>query len=383
MRKTRWFTLMGLLTGLALADGHDHEAKTRLVLADEGGRQVLVLDPGKGEVTGRFTYPFPVRLYPLPDGEHVLVVAREAGRVSFLFSGLALEDHGDHKDLKEEPPYVLATLRTGPQPTHVFAHGAHLAVFHDGDGSVALFDLRRLGLDLGFTQVATGRPDHGAVALLGNLLLVGGLESGRVEAYTLRGNRVLELKEACPQLHGEAVLGERAAFGCLDGVLLVERRGQGVVARKLLSPPGAPEGVRVGTLTAHLRHPYFVGNFGEGLVFIFPEGRMEPLPLTARPLRFAFDPEGEALYALTADGKLHRIDPKARRVTGSLQLVEAWKQGEPRPDLALGHGKAYLTDPKRGEVVAVDLKAFQEEARFKLGGTPTWIVVLEVFGEEH
>lgn len=406
MRRAWQLTLSVLLAlGLALAQGHgshDHAPKAsghgehghkehghgeklfrRLAVADAREPVVRILD-GEGRELARFTVPSPAALYPLPGGQYVLGVHREAGAVSFLFGGFRLEDHGDHKDVKEETPYVAATLRTGPKPTHVFAKGNWLAVFHDGDGTVALFDLRRLGLDWTPRLVATGGADHGAVAFLGEALLVGGLESGRVEVYTLAGQRVLTVPQACPRLHGEAVLGEVAAFGCADGVLLVERRGQGFLGRKIPNPPGTPEGTRVGTLAAHPRYPFFVGNFGQGLAFLDPKaGRLEPLVLPARPLRFAFDPEGKALFVLTADGRFHRLDPVGRRVLGSLEAISSWTQGAPRPGLALGHRVAYLTDPARGEVVKVDLEDWKLEARFPVGGSPSALALFEVEGTVH
>lgn len=383
-RSASWLAAVALASGVALAHGHGGEGTfTRVAVADAQRPLVLVLDE-EGKELGRFTVPSPARLYPLPGGQYVLGVHGEAGALSFLFGGFRLEDHGDHQDVKEEVPYVAATLRTGPKPAHVYAGKERLAVFHDGDGTVALFDLRRLGLDFTPRLVATGGADHGAVAFLGEVLLVGGMERGQVEAYTLEGRRVLTLPQACPRLHGEAVLGNVAAFGCSDGVLLVEARGQGLLGRKLPYPAGTPQGVRTGTLTAHPAHPLLVGNFGAGILFIHPqEGRLEALALPAPPLHLAFDPEGEALYALTADGRLHKLDPKARRVVGSLEAVTPWAQGAPRPGLAVGHGVAFLADPAKGEVVKVDLEGFKVAGRFPVGGAPGSLVLFQVAGVEH
>ncbi|WP_164835722.1 hypothetical protein [Thermus tenuipuniceus] len=386
-------TLALAVLGWALAHGsenpghgHGHPGEgffRRLAVADAQEALVRVMDED-GKELGRFTVPSPASLYPLPGGQYVLAVHREGNAVSFLWGGLRLEDHGDHKDVIREVPYVAATLRTGPRPTHVFADEHRLAVFHDGDGTVALFDLGRLGLDFTPRLIATGGADHGAPAFLGEALLVGGLERGQVEVYTPGGRRVLALPEACPRLHGEAVLGQVAAFGCADGVLLVERRGQGFVGRKVANPAGTPEGTRVGTLTAHPQHPFFVGNFGQGLVFLNPRaGRLEPLALPARPLRFAFDPEGKALFVLTADGRFHKLDPGARRVVGSLETVSPWAQGAPVPRMALGHGVAYLTDPVRGQVVRVDLEEWKVVARWEVGGAPSAVALFEVEGVEH
>ncbi|WP_117238349.1 outer membrane protein assembly factor BamB family protein [Thermus sediminis] len=368
------------------AHGHHHDEEklfTRIAVADARSPLVLVLEE-EGKELARFTVPSPAALYPLPGGQYVLMVHRAGNAVGFLWGGLRLEDHGDHQDVKPENPYVAATLRTGPRPTHVFVDDRWAAVFHDGDGTVALFDLRRLGLDFTPRLVATGGADHGSVAVVGESVLAGGVEGGRLEVYTPGGQRVLTLPQACPRLHGQAVLGDWAAFGCADGVLLVQRQGRGFLGRKLPNPPGTPDGTRVGTLTAHPAHPFLVGNFGQGLALVHPkEGRLEVLPLPARPWRFAFDPEGEGLYVLTEDGRLHRLDPGTRRVVWSLEAVSPRAQGAPASGLAVGHGVAYLTDPQKGEVVRVDLKEGKVGARLQVGGAPSGIALFQVVGVEH
>lgn len=381
MRKTIRILVAALALG---ALGLAQEAKkARLLVADAQEAQVLVLEPDSGKVLARFSSPPVFNLHPLPDRQHVLGVSPEASRISFIFAGLRLESHGDHEDLKEEFPYVLATLNTGPQPRHVAVQPPYLAIFHEGDGSVAVFDLRKLGLDFSFDQVATGRKDHGTVALLGETLLVGGMESGRLEAYTLGGRKVLTLPQACPGLHGKAVLEETAAFGCADGVLLVQKRGNGLEGRKIPNPPGSPQGARVTVLTAHPKYPFFVGSFGRGLAFV-QEGRMEVLPLPETPMRFfGFDPEGSALWVLTADGGFHKVDPVARQVVASLKAITPFVGAQHKPGFALGQDVVYLSDPVKGEVVEVDLKAFRIAKRIPVGGKPTALALVEAFGMMH
>ncbi|PZA05999.1 MULTISPECIES: hypothetical protein [unclassified Meiothermus] len=376
---------MLMVLAFALAHGDEahpnHGGLHRLVVADAREALVRVLDE-EGRELGRFTVPAPATLYPLPGGQYALAVHREGKAVSFLWGGLGLKDHGDHQDVHLENPYVAVTLRTGPKPTHVALGGEFLGVFHDGDGTVALFDLRRLGLDLTPRLLATGGADHASMAFLGNLLLVGGLEGGRVEAYTLGGTRVLALLQACPRLHGSATKGEVAAFGCADGVLLVERRGQGLLGRKVAYPQGTPEGARVGTLVAHPQRPLFVGNLGQGLALVGNSG-VRVLPLPANPLRFGFDLEGEVLYVLTADGRFLKVDPEAGRVVGSLEAIKPLPQDAPRPGLALGHGVAYLSDPTLGQVAKVDLEAWRVAARWDVGGIPSSLALLAAEGAAH
>ncbi len=123
MKKVWWLLAAPLLAALAQAPGeHPHgpegeKVHTRVAVADGERPLVLVLEE-EGKELGRFTVPSPASLYPLPGGQYVLMVHREGNAVGFLYGGLALEDHGEHQDVKPENPYVAATLRTGPRPTH-------------------------------------------------------------------------------------------------------------------------------------------------------------------------------------------------------------------------------------------------------------------------
>jgi hypothetical protein len=86
-----------------------------------------------------------------------------------------------------------------------------------------------------------------------------------------RSETQLATFDGCPGLHGQATLGNAVAFGCSDGVLIVEVRGGGTfAANKIGNPAGSPEGARVGVLASHPASPVMVGNFGQGIAIIDP-----------------------------------------------------------------------------------------------------------------
>ncbi|MDW8168455.1 MAG: hypothetical protein RML74_08240 [Acidobacteriota bacterium] len=332
---------------------------------------------------GLFTTPGAASVYTTASGRFGFAVHRDANRVTVVYSGLRTEKHGDHDDLVVEAPYVMATVNTGPRPTHFTSHGKWSAIYNDGDGTVALFNEEQFEPFVRFSRFPTTGPDHGVavviggVAVLGEVVLVGSLNLGRVDVYTLDG-RLTRSFEGCPRLHGEAVHGDVVAFGCADGVLLIENRQGSLEARKLLNPSGTPSDVRVGTLVAHKDVPHFIGNFGQGLVFINPlSNTMTPVPLPARLLRFGVDLEGKALVALTADGKLHVLDPRTGVARSQLDAVSPWPGGaNPRPGLALGEEVAYVSDPPTGDVVEVDLEGLRITRRISVGGAPTSLTML-------
>ncbi|WP_337868407.1 hypothetical protein [Meiothermus sp.] len=381
----RWANWMvaGFLLGLPVWAGPD-DAKHpgRLVVADGKAGLLRVIDLETGELVGSFSAPGPANVYGAGNGIYAFAVHREQNRVSVVYGGLRQEDHGDHKDLVVEAPYILQTFTTGPKPTHFSSHDGIVTIYNDGDGTVAVLDEKSLGLGLRMREVATGAPDHGAPLAMGNVVLAGSLNRGVVEVFSQGGQKITTFS-GCPRLHGEAALGNRIAFGCSDGVLLLERQGNGFVSRKLPNPAGALQNARVGTLVSHAKYPFFIGNFGQGLVRV--DNQLSVYPLPANPVRFGFDKNG-VLVVLTADGSLHTLEAPTGKVTASLKIsapITASGEGAVRPGLALGDGKAFVTLPDKGEVLEVELAEMVVKRRFNVGGAPGSVAWLWVDGVRH
>ena len=364
--------------------GHDHDhgelAGVRLLVASLDGPELLVLDATDGDVLGRFTNPSLGRVYQLPNAQLAAVTNRDADRVTFVHSGLSAVDHGDHMDLLQGTPYVLKTVNLGPSPTHFFAQGSDIAVYNDGDGSMAWLDARLLGISLDFVQVPGTGADHGSLAVVDGYLIGGGLREEGVRVFD-RNETELASFGGCPGLHGQATLGNAVAFGCSDGVLIVEVRGGGTfAANKVGNPAGSPENARVGTLTAHPASPVMIGNFGQGIAIIDPVARsLTPVALPAAPAAMRFSDDGE-LVVLTLDGALHRLDSTTGEVLASVQVVDAVVAGQPRPAFALIGDHAFVTDPGHGALWLVDLDHMEVETRFDLPFAPGSVAVMAIPG---
>lgn len=367
--------------------GHDHDhgelAGVRLLVASLDGPELLVLDATDGDVLGRFTIPGLGRAYQLPNAQLAAVTNRDADRVTFVHSGLSAVDHGDHMDLLQGTPYVLKTVNLGPRPTHFFAQGFDIAVYNDGDGSMAWLDARLLGISLDFVQVPGTAADHGSLAVVDGYLIGGGLREEGVRVFD-RNETELASFGGCPGLHGQATLGNAVAFGCSDGVLIVEVRGGGTfAANKVGNPAGSPENARVGTLTAHPASPVMIGNFGQGIAIIDPVARsLTPVALPAAPAALRFGDDGE-LVVLTLDGALHRLDALSGDVLASVQVVQvvdAAAAGQPRPAFALIGDHAFVTDPAHGALWLVDLDHMEVETRFDLPFAPGSVAVMAIPG---
>ncbi len=365
---------------------HAHAEGTRLLVTDLGSSTASVLDLATGEVLGSFSTPGAAgATYASPSGRYGMVVHRDENRVSVIHSGLSLVDHGDHADLVQGNPYVLSTRNVGREPTHVWTHGDEIVIFNDADGTVAILDERIFGLSLEYTEVEVAEPDHGAAVMLGGTVLAGYYNLGRVDAYSRDGD-LLETIEGCPGLHGEATLGDTAAFGCEDGVLLVHDDSGNMTTTKLENPAGTAEDVRVGTLTAHDEAGVFVGNFGDGLVWVNPEAEtMNVIDTGGAPLRFAFDHEGEHVVALTADGLFHVLEADSGEVHGSVRVMEAVDISGgygtyDAPSLAVGEGAVYVGVPAQQQIVEVHPEETEVARRIDVPGTPNSIAVLALEG---
>jgi hypothetical protein len=361
--------------------GHDELEGLRLLVASLDGPELIVVDVAHGAVIGRFTVPGLGRAYQLPNPQLAAIVHRDAHRVTFVHSGLTAIDHGDHMDLVEGSPYVLATVNLGPLPSHVFALGNDIAVYADGDGSMTWLDARLLGISLDVRTVDGRAAGHGSLAVVDGHLIGGGLQEAAVRVYD-RDLRLVATFEGCPGLHGQAATSSAVAFGCSDGVLLVEAHGNGeFTAHKLGHPVGSPEGVRVGTLAAHEQSDLMVGSFGQGIVVIDPAARsLTVVALPAGPAGMRFVEEGAVLVVLTLDGQLHAIDPATGAVEASVTVIEPWVQGAPRPSFTHLGDVAFVVEPDHAVVWIVDLHAFGVVGHLDLPFRPGSVAVLAIPG---
>jgi hypothetical protein len=360
---------------------HDHDdagvVGLRVLVAAADRPLAVVIDLATGAELGRFTLPGLARAYQLPEPRFGVLLHRDENRVTFIHSGLSAVDHGGHMDLLEESPYVLQTLNVGRGPTHFFARGNDIALYNDVGGTIAWLDARLLGVSLDYVEVAA-EIDHGSVAIVGGTILAGYSRAGRVDAFDRDGSLLASFDD-CPSAHGQAVSGTTVAFGCRDGVLLVDvADDRAITSTKLMSPAGSPEGARVDTLVSDDHGSVIVGTFGSGVALIDVGARtLTVVALPANPI--ALRMSGHDLIVLTADGYLHRLSEDGV-VEASLEVAHAVVPGEPRASLAVLGDWAVVGDPDHGELVLVDLHEMVIEARMQLDFAPGGVVLLAIPG---
>lgn len=366
---------------------HDHDAHAkalRVAVADGASGRLDVFAVHAGRRLERFALDeAPYSLTAAPDGRHVLVVEQGARRVSAFDGGAWVEEHGDHEHVHVRAPRRLAFSLGATKPAHVVAHGDEAALFDDGTGAITIFGLgdwrtRR--------TIATPAAHHGVAVPWGDRTLAtipssvaGELPIG-VALVDATGAE-LQRFEGCPDLHGEYSDAAGVAFGCADGVLLLEPQGDGLQARKVANPAGGAPADHATTLQGHDGAGHLVASFGKQALMLVDRraGSATRLAFDAQVEDFAVDPQSGDGYALTTDGLVHRFDPasgrwlRSRRAVAAFAPPEDWKQ--PRPELAVGGGVALVADPANGRVVRLRARSLERDGALRTGGRPFLLAI--------
>lgn len=213
------------------------------------------MDLDDGSILEQFTLDGEApRLYRSPNARYGVVIQRGDDLVSFVDSGLYTEDHGDHM------------------------HGVAKMV---GD---RLFVTRR---DSSITDTTL---------------------PAEVERYQLDSGSFTHehlYAEQCPRLHGAAANHHALAFGCSDGVMVIDLEDDTFRAEKLDNPPTLTDGSRIGTLVAHHDVDALVG------------------------VAQGFDGHGETFYVFGSDGKLRLFDPAdSWALVATLDVMEPLAEGQ-------------------------------------------------------
>lgn len=395
--------LATLALPLAVYADEEPRATWRLFVADHTQPVVRAIDLGTDKEIGRFDLKGYAALSLSETGRTVFAVQGDQNVIHAIDTGIALSDHGEHRDIEVREPRLLATTISGEKPGHVVAHGDDLAIFHDRGGK---FDLvKESALLEGKADLKpydTIAAHHGVAVPMGNHLLVSVPD---MEATVKEGElpprlglRVLDRDgkqvgdvATCTGLHGEATSARLVAFGCAEGVLVARPGGlDGPKLDMLAYGDTLPEG-KVSTLLGGTSMQFFLGNYGEDKVVLIDADAREPYRLVELPLRrvdFILDPARPRNgYILTEDGKLHLLDVVDGAITKSETVTEPYsKDGhwrDPRPRLAVAGDHIAVTDPRKGLVRLVDPETLKETRTIAVEGQPFAIVAAGGSGATH
>jgi len=388
---------LALLLGTTLSAAADEASTWRLFVADHAEPLVTAIDLDSGEAIGRFDLAGPAALYATTSKAGVYAVQTGANQVAAIATGIAVEDHGDHGDLKVAAPASIAAVLEGEAPVHFVEHDGHIAVFFDGSGTVRLVHEHDwLEGRIESHDYVAPAPHHGVAVQMGEYLVLSEPNAADPSALPV-GVRVLDHDgkpvgdlHDCPDLHGEAASGDTLALACASGLLLARSAAAGPVIEHLPYAADLPPGKST-TLLGGVGMQYFLGNYGADRVAIIEPGAATPFRLVDLPTRrvhFAVDPQRVRFaYVFTEDGNLLELDVVSAAITRSLKVTEPYSMdGEwslPRPRVAVAGGQIAITDPLQGKVHIVDAEGFTLAKDIAVAGKPYNIVAVGGSGETH
>lgn len=415
---------------------HDHDLDQnhvdhgRLVVVNNTTPEAAVYNLEDKAFLDAFSLPTSLSsIYASGDHRYAVLVDRDGDFVGFLDGGVWQEVHVDHLDDYEESPVLLDYTLSGVRPTHVINHEGQLAIFFDGDAatsspaSVSVITDADIGTqnpaplsmeyNVNMHGVAEPRGEHLIASwrrddaettstnpILPDQIAVYHLHDGEYEQEQI-------LAENCPDLHGAAQNETYVAFGCSDGVLLVQEHEGVFEAHKIVNPDSLAEGLRVGSIYGHENSDQFIGLASahggadvqwlsidptEGEIALIDWQPME----NARVVDRGFSFEAEQFLILDNQGYLTALEPHEHdghihwEFGDRLDITDADVADMPEEmnfTLAFaqnGH-TAYVADPIAQHIVMIDLDLMEKAGEIDLGFAPsaiTWLGIGEIHDHE-
>lgn len=362
-------------------DDH-HEGDTRIAVTYDGG--VLVLDGETLDTIGQVELDGFLRVNGAGDHDgHVFVTAEDGFHV--LDSGLA-------SGAVEFTGEVFDAEAAG----HAVPHAGRTALFDDGTGEVRIFDTDAVGTGtLPEADTITSEAAHHGVALEladGSILTTIGTAEARsgVRHLAAEGTE-LARNEQCPSVHGEGALkGEVVMFGCEDGVLLFEAGA----FTKIDAPDefGRTGNAYVSDTSAIAFGDYKTDPDQEGYLL----SQLARIDTAAQTMSIVDLPEGveytwrgvgrdahDNVVVLGADGSLSLLDESGELVD-TWDVIDPWESPtewqQPHPGLHVVGDIAYVTEPAKDRILAVDLHTGEVSADATLDVVPNEFVVVGAAG---
>jgi len=369
--------VLGLLaTGCSAQSAADSSTPTPTRVAVTYANGVAVLDGQSLEVLKSFDTEEFTRLNSAGDGKNFMLTTSKGFQV-----------------LDAATPQLTQTTFAASAAGHVVPHAGKTALFDDGSGTTTLFDTDKLADANGKLPEAQTieSPAHHGVSVA--------MEDGSVlttigDADTRTGVQLLDDKQQkvaentdCPGVHGEGTAAQgRAVFGCEDGAL--------VFADGKFTKLTAPDAYgRMGNAYVSPTSELVIGDYKDD-----PDAEgnlLHQITLidTAKPSYQVVDlPEGveytwrgvargpeDLGYLLGTDGKIHVIDPSTGKITRSLDVIDPWEGPaewqEAHPSLRIDGNTAYVSEPAKKSLYAIDLETGEKTATVELDEEPNEMAV--------
>lgn len=350
----------------------------RVAVGYEGG--VAVLDATTLDVVGEFESEEFIRLNAAGDGTHVFVSTSQGFQL-----------------LDTVTPSLTDLVFSASTPGHVVRHAENTVLFDDGTGVTTIVDSHALAEasdTLPETATYTAESAHHGVSIVlkdGTLLTTVGNDEGRTGAMALEPHddhwHTITQSDECPGIHGEGTAqNEAVVFGCENGALIYASGA----FHKVTSPDTYG---RIGNAFVSETSPIVVGDYkndpdAEGyllnaVALIDTEEKTLNVVDLPENVTYTFRDiargPNDLAYILATDGSIHVLDPETGAIVDEYAVIAPW-QGpaqwqDAHPAIVVNGNTAYVTEPAKNAVHAVDLATGAVTATVKLNDTPNEIAV--------
>ena len=407
-------------------DDHDHDhgdisAAGRLAISAKDSNLVSVYELENGALLDTFAVAdTPSALAASASKRYALVVQRTTDRVEFVDGGLFQEDHVDHLHDYQQAPALSSFVLSESRPTHITSNDSQVAVFFDGDAASGTPAALAVITDADITTDSNGYPVlhysthmHGAAQARGEYVLSTIRDAnsattlpdkvGVYHAHDDHFHEELVFDELCPGLHGSAQNDHVIAFGCTDGVLVINQQDATFTASKIANTDDFSGTMRIGTLVGAEHAEHLVGFAGASMFAIHAEdGEMELVDWQgtegASLVGYGFADGGEKFVLLDSLGYLTILnyhghghghehegvaEEPAFEIAGKVQLTTADVSTMPedsRFELAISASddKVYVTNPIDNTLLTVDIADAEVVATKQLSFVPNKLVWLGI-----
>ena len=360
----------------------------RVLVNDELNNQLSLFNPATKSVES-FEAKYPKSA----------VYGTQAGRFGALVNGAnnyvqlfdtGLEGHGDHVDVKGTPKFGALT-GDGNKPTHFKSKGDEIITFNDGDGTLSIAkeaDFHVAGSKMKLINTgnlahhgAMAKFDNGTYAITEKDGTVAGSLPERVKIIDANGQVVFASTIASKGIHGNAGNGKVALFGSVDGVLVVEQSGN----QRLIAYPEKFGTAWLSSILEAKGAGKFVGYAAAIGAYIIDVEKNTIIPIieSADLMQAKVDYAGNNLVTLSHSGEVKIFELKMNSLSKTGTVIAATAKDETqKPQLEATARYVYITQPKTGELLQVDIKDFGKVNKVKVSATPYRLAILGLESSE-
>ncbi|AYQ32135.1 hypothetical protein [Runella sp. SP2] len=354
----------------------------RVMVSDESTTDISYLNPRTGGVTfEKALYPKSA-LYTTASGRFGVVVHREKNYVQVFDTGF--EQHSDHVDVKGTPKWGTL-VGQGKQPTHFKSKGNEVIIFNDGDGTLDIAqesDFHTTGAKMKAINAnnlahhgAMTKFDNGTYAITEKDGSVAGTLPERVKIVDATGKQIFASSLQTKGIHGNASDGKVALFGSASGILVVDQTG----TQRLIPHPSDFGTAWFGTILEGGNT--FVGYTAAMGAYVIDvtNSKITPIVLSKDIMQCKVDYAGNVLVVLLHSGEVQLYNIKTNQLIKSGTILSATDKGETqKPQIEATTKYLYVTQPKTGEIIQIEIANFSNTKKVKVSGTPYRLAIVGI-----